>query len=52
MADAWNIQWYECRADSKDVEFAKSEGRKLKVGAVLWRAPLSIGPVAPDHNHW
>lgn len=48
----WPIDWYECRADSSDVDFAKTEGRAIKVGDVLWRVPLSIGPITIDHNHW
>ena len=48
----WDVQWYECRANSEDVKFAKSEGRRIKVGSVLWRAPLVVGPFAADHDHW
>ena len=44
----WTIDWYECRADLKDVK-AKTAKR---VGEVLWRVPTSIGPVSSGENHW
>lgn len=52
MDGPWTIESYECRADPNDVKFAKSEGRKLEVGDVLWSVPISTGPVVADHNHW
>lgn len=48
----WPIQWYTCTADSVDVEWAAAKGETLVEGAVMWRKPISIGPVGPDHCHW
>jgi hypothetical protein len=57
--DQWSVQWFECKADSDDVRHAATkplkQGEKrelLSVGDVLWRVPLEIGPISPDHNHW
>jgi hypothetical protein len=52
MAEPWKIKWFVCRADSDDVAYAKTEGRKLKIGDELWRVPLSIGPIEINHSHW
>ena len=51
-AQPWPIHWYACPASLEDVAFAKSEGRKIAVGDVLWRVPLSVGPISIGHNHW
>lgn len=48
----WEINWYICTADAKDVAHAKSNGRTLSVGDEFWRVPYSIGPLSTDHNHW
>lgn len=44
----WKIEWYECRADRNDIK----AGTAKKVGEILWKVPMSIGPISPDHNHW
>lgn len=48
----WEISWYTCRANAKDVAWAKSQGRTIKIGEALWKVPKSIGPLGIDHNHW
>jgi hypothetical protein len=57
--EPWEIEWYICRADERDVQHAKTrklkrgEARKdVQVGDELWRVPKSIGPIFPDHDHW
>jgi hypothetical protein len=57
--EPWEIEWYICRADVKDVQHAKTrklrrgEGRRdVQVGDELWRVPKSIGPIFPNHDHW
>lgn len=57
--DQWGVEWFECKADSDDVQHAatkplkQGEERKLlSVGDVLWRVPKEIGPISPDHCHW
>ena len=49
----WEINWYECKMDKGDVEHAKSKGNlNAKVGDVLWRSPVSIGPCGSENSHW
>lgn len=45
------IDWYICRADRRDVEHAKKEGRTIKAGDELWRSCISIGDVTIEHGH-
>ena len=49
---SWEIDWFICRADAKDVEWQatrhlkKGETRRvLSVGDELWRVPRAIGPL-------
>ena len=49
----WEIDWYECKMNNRDVEHAKKNGNlTAKVGDVMWRAPHSIGPCGSEHSHW
>lgn len=48
----WEILWFECKADHRDVEYAKGKGENLSVGDVLWSEPYEIGPIRVDSNHW
>jgi hypothetical protein len=57
--EPWEIEWYICQADVKDVQHAKTRKlkrgetrRDLKVGDELWRVPTRIGPISSEHNHW
>jgi len=52
MDRVWPIDWRECLANADDVAFAKTEGRKIKVGDALWRTSDGFGPISTDHNHW
>ena len=48
----WEIHWYECPADAADVKYAKNEGREIKVGDALWRVPIAVDVISPEHDHW
>ena len=48
----WEIHWFECKADHRDVEYAKSKGENIAVGDVLWSVPYEVGPIGVDSNHW
>jgi hypothetical protein len=57
--EPWTVAYYICRADANDVKhererpLKRGEARRdLKAGDELWRQPLSIGDIAPDHCHW
>ena len=49
----WKIDWYLCKMDQSDVEYARENGDpSATIGDVMWRAPNSIGPVSIEHSHW
>ena len=50
----WDIDWFICRANAKDVAFAEDEGKPTPaaVGDEMWRVARGIGPFSPDHDHW
>lgn len=48
----WEINWFICRADQADVDHAKSNGEKMKIGDELWRTCRSFGPISVEHDHW
>lgn len=51
----WDINWYVCRADAADVEYARGKQEpnlELQVGGELWRVPHGIGPLTVEHSHW
>lgn len=57
--EPWAVVYYTCRADANDVKYERERPlkrgetrRDLKAGDALWRQPLSIGDIAPDHCHW
>ena len=57
--EPWAVKYYTCRADAGDVKYERERPlkrgetrRDLKAGDALWRQPLSIGDIAPDHCHW
>lgn len=55
MSKQWDINWYICRADASDVEYARGKQEPdldLQVGDELWRVPQGIGPLTVEHSHW
>lgn len=51
-AKDWDISWTTVHADTADVAAAKSLGKELSVGDVMWRRATAIGPLEVQHNHW
>ena len=49
----WDIVWFICRMDEKDVLHARAGGNETaKAGDEMWRVPLKIGPLSAEHCHW